>query len=250
MLRDLRLAFRAFRKERTHTLAVALTLAVGVGGSTSIFTFVDAALLQPPPFPEPSKLGVIWGVAGPERAIRGASFLEIKDWKARARTLQDVVIYDEIDLNMSIDGGNPARVDAEMVSWSYFQMLGGNAVLGRTFTADEDAVPDQHPVAVISDALWHARFGANPDVFSRAVQLNDRAVTIVGVMQPGFSGLSFDTDVGAHRDDLADLVAVDPGESRHPVAHRADACESRSLDRSSTSRSRCRRRVAGQGLSR
>ncbi|MBA2302231.1 MAG: ABC transporter permease, partial [Acidobacteria bacterium] len=195
MLRDIRLAFRAFRKQRTYALAVTLTLAVGVGASTSIFTFVDAALLQPPPFPEPSKLGVIWGVAGPERAIRGASFPEIRDWKERARTLQEVVVYDEIDLNMSIDGGNPARVDAEMVSWTFFQMLGARAVMGRTFTADEDAVPDQRPVAVISDALWRARFGASPDVFSRAVQLNDRAVTIVGIMAPGFSGLSFDTDV-------------------------------------------------------
>ena len=195
MLRDVRLAFRAFAKQRTYTLAVALTLAVGVGASSSIFTFVDAALLQPPPFHEPSQLAVIWGVAGPERAIRGASFLEIKDWKQRARTLQDVVVYDEIDLNMSVDGGNPARVDAEMVSWAYFQMLGANAVLGRTFAADEDAAPDQRPVAVISDKLWRARFGASPDVLSRAVQLNDRAVSIVGVMQPSFAGLSFDTDV-------------------------------------------------------
>ena len=195
MLRDLKLAFRSFGKQRTYAVAVALTLAVGVGASTSIFTFVDAALLQPPPFPEPSKLAVIWGVAGPERAIRGASFLEIKDWKQRARTLQEVVVYDEIDLNMSVDGGNPARVDAEMISWTYFQMLGAKAVLGRTFAADEDAVPDQRPVAVISDKLWRARFGGSPDVLSRAVRLNDRAVTIVGVMQPGFAGLSFDTDV-------------------------------------------------------
>ena len=195
MFRDLRLAFRAFRKQRIYALAVALTLAVGVGAATSIFTFVDAALLQPPPFPEPSKLGIIWGVAGPERAIRGASFLEIKDWKQRARTFQDVVVYDEIDLNMSVDGGSPARVDAEMVSWTYFQMLGAKPVLGRTFAAEEDAVPDQRPVAVISDKLWRARFGASADVLSRAVQLNDRAVTIVGVMQPGFAGLSFDTDV-------------------------------------------------------
>lgn len=195
MIRDLRLAVRAFRKRRAYALGVALTLAVGVGASTSIFAFVDAALLRPPPFPDPSRLGVIWGVAGPERAVRGASFLEIKDWKDRARTLQDVVVYDEVELNMSIDGGNPARVDAEMVSWSYFQLLGGRPAIGRTFTADEDAVPDQKPVAVISDALWRARFGASPQVLTQTVLLNDRAVAIVGVMEPGFAGLSFDTGV-------------------------------------------------------
>ena len=195
MLHELNLAFRALRKQRAYAFAVVLTVAIAVGASTSMFTFVDAALLQPPPFPEPSKLGVILGVAGPERAIRGASFPEIRDWKERSRTLQEVVIYDEISLNMSIDGGNPVRVDAEMVSWTYFQMLGAKAVMGRTFAADEDAAPDQRPVAVISEGMWRTRFGASPDVFTRNVQLNDRAVTIVGVMQPGFAGLSFDTDV-------------------------------------------------------
>src|SRR5688500_6900948 len=182
MVRDLKLAFRAFRKRRTYALAVALTLALGVGASTSIFAFVDAALLRPPPFPDPERLGVIWGVAGPERNIRGASYLEIKDWKERSHTLQDVVLYDEIDLNMSIDGGSAVRVDAEMVSAAYFQMLGAQAALGRTFRPDEDAAPDQHPVAVISDALWRTSFASDPGIFTRRVLLNDRAMTIVGVM--------------------------------------------------------------------
>jgi len=195
MLRDIRLAFRAFRRQPTYAAAALLTLAVGVGASTSIFTFVDAALLQPPPFRDPSRLGVIWGVAGPERAIRGASFPEIRDWKERNRTLEEVVIYDEINLNMSVDGGNPVRVDAEMVSSSYFELLGAGVVLGRTFAADEDAVPDQRPVAVISESLWRTRFGGSPEVLTRQMHLNDRAVSIVGVMQQGFSGLSFDTDV-------------------------------------------------------
>jgi putative ABC transport system permease protein len=195
MVRDLKLAFRAFRKRRTYALAVALTLALGVGASTSIFAFVDAALLRPPPFPDPERLAVIWGVAGPERDIRGASYLEIKDWKERSHTLQDVVLYDEIDLNMSLDGASAVRVDAEMVSAGYFQMLGAQAALGRTFRSDEDAVPDQHPVAVISDGLWRTAFASDPAVFARRVTLNDRAMTIVGVMRPGFAGLSYDTDV-------------------------------------------------------
>lgn len=195
MLRDLKLAFRAFRKHRTYALSVALTLAVGVGASTSIFAFVDAALLQPPPFRDPSSLVVVWGVAGPERNIRGASYLEIKDWKERTHTLQDVLLYDEIDLNMSVDGGTAARVDAEMVAAAYFDMLGAQAAMGRTFRSDEDAVPDQHPVAVISDKLWRTVFASDPGIFTRRVLLNDRAMNIIGVMPEGFAGLSHDTDV-------------------------------------------------------
>ena len=195
MLRDLKLALRAFRKRRGYAATVALTLALGVGASTSIFAFVDAALLQPPPFPQPERLGVIWGVAGPERDIRGASFLEIKDWKARTRSFDDVVLYDEVSLNMSIDGADAARVDGEMVGHGFFALLGGTTSLGRAFTLEEDAAPGQHPVAVISDALWRRSFAASPDLASRRVLLNDQPVAIIGVMAPGFAGLSLDTDI-------------------------------------------------------
>lgn len=195
MLRDLRLAFRSFRKRRTYALSVALILAVGVGASTSIFAFVDAAVLQPPPFRDPSRLRLIWGVAGPERNIRGASFLEIKDWKERTRTLQDVVLYDNINLNVSIDGASPARVATEMVAAGYFDLLGATPAMGRVFRPDEDAVPDQHPVAVISDTLWRTAFAADPNVFNRRVLVGDRAVTIIGVMRPGFGGFSMNTDL-------------------------------------------------------
>src|SRR5688500_7721900 len=127
MVRDLKLAFRAFRKRRTYALAVALTLALGVGASTSIFAFVDAALLRPPPFPDPERLGVIWGVAGPERNIRGASYLEIKDWKERSHTLQDGVLYDEIDGDISSRGGSAVREAGETLSAASTRLLGAPA---------------------------------------------------------------------------------------------------------------------------
>jgi putative ABC transport system permease protein len=195
MLRDLKLAFRAFRKRRGYAATAALTLAVGVGSTTAIFAFVDAALLQPPPFPEPSRLGVIWGVAGPERNIRGASFPEIADWKARTRSFAHVASYDEISVNMRVDGGEAVRVDGETVSAGFFPMLGATSALGRTFNVEEESVPDQHAVAVISDALWRRTFAANPDLSSLNVAFNDRPFAVIGVMQPGFHGFSSDTDV-------------------------------------------------------
>ena len=197
MLRDILLAFRSLRRRPGYAAALVTTLAIGVGASTSIFTFVDSALLQPPPFPEPSRLGVIWGVFGPERNIRGASYLEIKDWKERSRTLADVSFYDAINLNMSTPGSTapPERVSAEMVSAGYFKLLGASAAVGRTFQADDDAVPDQKPVAIISDGLWRRQFGAASDILGREVRLNDRSLTIVGVMKPEFTGLGLNTQV-------------------------------------------------------
>ena len=197
MVRDIILAFRALRRRPGYAAALVTTLALGVGASTSIFTFIDSTLLQPPPFPEPSRLGVVWGVFGPERTIRGASYLEIKDWKTRTRTLADVVFYDEISLNISTPGSTaaPERIDAEMVSAGYFKLLGAEPAIGRTFKDDEDAVPDQKPVAVISDGLWRRQFGASHDILGREVRLNDRSLTIVGVMKPGFAGFSLDTHV-------------------------------------------------------
>jgi predicted permease len=105
-----------------------------------------------------------------------------------------VSAYDEISLNLGTSG-DPRRVDAEMVSASYFRILGVAAERGRTFTADDDRVPDASPVAVISRALWTTQFASDPGIVGRSVTLNDRPFTIIGVMNDGFHGLSFDTDV-------------------------------------------------------
>ena len=119
---------------------------------------------------------------------------EILDWRAMNSTLQDVSIYNEFSLNMQ-SGHEASRVEAELVSASYFPLLGAQPAIGRTFTAEEDTVPDKYPVAVISDALWRRTFSADPNILQRTITLNDRVLSVVGVMPPGFSGVSFDTDV-------------------------------------------------------
>jgi predicted permease len=199
MLNDFRYALRTLRRRPTFTAAVVLTLALGIGTSSAVFSLLDAALIRPLPFSEPSRLAMLWGVAGPEREgkkrdIRGASFPEIVDWRTLNHSFSDVSAYDEISLNLGT-GGDPRRVDAEMVSASYFRILGVGAERGRTFTAADDRVPDASPVAVISRALWTTQFASDPGIVGRSVTLNDRPFTIVGVMQDGFHGLSFDTDV-------------------------------------------------------
>jgi predicted permease len=194
MLKQLALAVRTLKNRPGYATSILTTLTAGICATTVMFSLVDAALLRPLPFAEPARLVFLTGVAGPQRAPRGGSFPEIADWRALNKTLEDVAIYDETSLNMRI-GSEAIRLEAEMVSAGYFPMLGASASLGRTFLPEEDAVVDRNAVAVISHALWQTRFGGDPAILQRTIHLNDRSVTIVGVMPERFAGVSFDTDV-------------------------------------------------------
>jgi putative ABC transport system permease protein len=194
MTSDLRYAFRTIRTRPGFAAAVVGTLALGIGASTAMFSIVDAALLRRLPFESPEQLVVLWGVAGPQRAIRGASIPEANDWRTQNRTLADLTLYDETSVNLrTADGAE--RIEAEMVSPSFFSLLGARAARGRTFLAEEDRVPDANPVVVVSDQFWRERLGADPGFIGKSITLNDRAFNVVGVMPPGFKGLSFDTDI-------------------------------------------------------
>ena len=144
MSNDFRFALRSLRRRPAFTAAVFLTLALGIGTSTAVFSLLDAALIRPLPFADPSRIVMLSGVYGPERAVRGASHREILDWRELNHSFSDVAAYDDISLNLRTTG-EPRRVEAEMVSASYFDIVGATAARGRTFTSDEDRVPDERP---------------------------------------------------------------------------------------------------------
>jgi predicted permease len=194
MLKDFTIAARTLLKRPGYFIPVVAMLAVAIGASTTMFSLLDASLLRPLPFERPDRLVRLMGVAGPERSPRGGSFPEIHDWRALNRTLDDVVIYDETSFNLRV-GAEAVRVEAEMVSAGYFRLLGVSAAVGRTFLDEEDRVVDQHAVAVVSDRFWRQRLGADRSAIGSTLYLNDRAVSVVGVMPPGFAGVSFDTDL-------------------------------------------------------
>jgi predicted permease len=194
LLKDFRFATRSLRKQPAFASTVIATLALAIGASTAIFSVVEATLLRPLPFRDTSRIAFLQGVAGPQRAIRGGSPIEVRDWGRLNRTFENVAIYDETSLNLrSADGGE--RVEAEMVSASYFPMLGATPQIGRLFSAAEDSIPDANPVVVISDAMWRRQLSGDPRVIGHTLTLNDRPFTILGVMRPGFKGISFDTDI-------------------------------------------------------
>jgi predicted permease len=194
MLQELTIAVRTLIKRPGFALSVILTLTIGIGASTMMFSLLDAALLRPLPFAQPERLVMLNGVFGPERSPRGGSFPEVGDWRTMNRTLVDVSRVDSTSLNLRI-GAEAVRVQAEIVSPSYFALLGASAALGRTFLPEEDTVPDRDAVAIISGALWRDRFGGDPGILQRTVSINERQFTVVGVMPDRFGGLSFDTDV-------------------------------------------------------
>lgn len=194
MLHELTIAVRTLIKRPGYALSVILTLTIGIGASTTMFSLLDAAMLRPLPFAQPERLVMLTGVFGPERTPRGGSFPEVGDWRTMNRTLVDVSRYETSSLNLRI-GAQAVRVPSEIVSASYFPLLGASAALGRTFLPEEDDVPDRDAVAIISGSLWRDRFGRDPGILRRTVLLNDRPFVVVGVMPDGFAGLSFNADV-------------------------------------------------------
>ena len=123
MLRETVFACRTLLKRPGYALSIVLTLAIGIGATTLMFSLVDAALLQPLPFTDSNRLVVLTGVAGPQRAPRGGSVPEVLDWRAMNTSLQDVSLYNAYSLNMR-SGNEAYRVQAELVSASYFGLLG------------------------------------------------------------------------------------------------------------------------------
>ena len=165
---DLRLAFRTLQTRPGLSAVIIATLALGIGATTAMFSVLNATLLRPLPFAEPDRLVILWGVAGPERSVRGASIPEVRDWRVLNRTMQDVSVFDQISLNLRTETG-AERIIAERVNAGYFPLLGVAAARGRTFTPEEDSLPDAHPVAVVSHSFWRNRFGSDPAMVSNGL---------------------------------------------------------------------------------
>ncbi len=191
---DLRLAFRTLQTRPGLSAVIIATLALGIGATTAMFSVLNATLLRPLPFAEPDRLVILWGVAGPERSVRGASIPEVRDWRVLNRTMQDVSVFDQISLNLRTETG-AERIVAERVNAGYFPLLGVGAARGRTFTPEEDSLPDAHPVAVVSHSFWRNRFGSDPAMVGKSINVNGRDLTVVGIMPERFAGLSFQAEV-------------------------------------------------------
>ncbi len=175
---------RLLASRPVFTAIAALTLALGIGANTAIFSVVNTLLLAPLPFVDPDRLAMVWEVDADEP---GSPFIvsapNWKDWRAQSTTLQDLAIWEFISVNLS-GGVEPEQVSALRMSSSVFDLLGVRPQLGRPFNAAEDE--PGHRVVVVSDALWDRRFGRDLAVIGRTIRVNGEPHEIVGVMPPSF----------------------------------------------------------------
>jgi predicted permease len=185
---DLRYAVRQVVRRPAWTLVVVLTLALGIGANTSIFTLVDAMLLKPATWNKTDR--VVWLTSFQARTGRvgSMSYPDYVAYRDRLTTLSGVLAYGGNGL--SVGGSRPRRVLGGLVSGNYFDVLGIPAAIGRTFAPEEDTTPGVHPVVVLSDALWREQFGADPGAVNRIVSINGRPFTIIGIAPRGFTGVA------------------------------------------------------------
>ncbi|HEY1338196.1 MAG TPA: ABC transporter permease, partial [Bryobacteraceae bacterium] len=190
LAQDLRYAFRTLRKSAGFTTVAILTLALGIGANTAIFSIVDAAVLRPLPYRDPGRLVELWGNVKRVRVERrGASYPDFKDWRAQSRSFEAMAAFDGSTFTLT-GGDEPERVSGEVVSQPYFSLLGVGPEIGRTFRPEEDAVPQRDFVVILGNGLWKRRFGGDPAILGRTIRLGDHDFTVIGVMPAWFRGLS------------------------------------------------------------
>jgi putative ABC transport system permease protein len=182
---DLRFAFRTLIKKPGFTFVLVLALALGIGANTAIFSVVNAVLLRPLPYKHAERLVWIWSTNQlNEIEHETASPPDYNDWKTQNQSFEEMGAF--VNTRLTLTGsGEPERYDAAYVTDGFFDVLGAQAEIGRTFTADEDK-PNSDRVVVLSHGLWQRRFGGDPKIVGNAITINGRPFTVIGVMPADF----------------------------------------------------------------
>ena len=192
---DLRYAVRMLAHNKAFAAVAILTLALGIGANTAIFSVVNAVVLRPLPYPDASRLVVLWGNVKRARVERrGASYPDFLDWRKQSSSFSEMAAYDGGDMTLAGNAG-PELITGEVVSPAYFDLLGIQAELGRLFDESENQPPEGRAVVVLSDGAWKRRFGGDTAVLGRTLRIDNRAYTIIGVGAPRFRGLTDQAEI-------------------------------------------------------
>ena len=198
LLRDVRHAFRSLRRAPGFALVAILTLGLGLGANAAIFGVLDAALLRPLPYPEADRIVTLHIQAregnNAEPDLFPWSWPKFDLFRKTAGSYSDIAGYGTSNLNLIAPDG-PERLEAELVSGAYFQILGLSPAVGRLLRPGEDARPGEPLVVVLSHAIWQGRFGGDAAIVGKDVRLDGRALSVIGVAPAGFHGLSGNADV-------------------------------------------------------
>ena len=187
LLQDIRFGFRQLMKQPGFAALAIISMALGIGANTSIFSLVDTALLRPLAVKEPSQLVELYGTLhnGTDWSLQ--SYLNYKDYRDRNTVFSGLFVYRVVVSSLTVNNSSQ-RVWGYLVSGNYFDVLGVKPMLGRAFLPEEDQTPDSHPVAVISYNCWQHRFGGDPQIVGKTVEFNSRPFTVIGVAPKGFIG--------------------------------------------------------------
>ena len=185
LVKDLRYGFRSLLKHPGFTAIAVLTLALGIGANTAIFSLVNAVLLRALPFAEPDRLVMVWEDASfagfPRNTPAPANYA---DWKAQNQVFEDMAAFDERSFNLTGDG-EPEKIEAYGVTANFFGLLGVRPVLGRAILPEDDK-PEANKVVIISHSLWQQRYGGERNIEGRELLLSGEKYTVIGVMPAGF----------------------------------------------------------------
>jgi predicted permease len=184
LMQDLRYAFRTLRRSPAFTIAAVLTLALGIGANTAIFSVVDGVLLRPTPFADVNRVMMVWETDRGSATVREpASVPDYLDFHERSRTFQQLAAFYGTEVSLTPDNAEPTRLAALGTTHEFFDLVGVKPVIGRGFNAEED-LPGGPSTVVISDHLWAQLFSRDPSAIGRTIKIDDSARTVVGIMPP------------------------------------------------------------------
>jgi predicted permease len=183
LLQDIRYGLRMLAKNPGFTLIAVLTLALGIGANTAIFSVVNGVVLRPLPYPRPDQL-VVLSEKNKNFERSSISYPNFLDWQRRNTTFASIAAYRSDDFNLT-GSGEAERVRVGMVSAGFFEILGVHATLGRLFTPEDDH-RGATPVALISAGLWQSKFGSSPDIVGKTITMDLDAYTVIGIVPASF----------------------------------------------------------------
>jgi len=189
---DLRHAFRRLQRQPGRALVVVLTLAIGIGATTAMFSLIDAMLFKPAPWDSTGRLAWVVGLDGGSLSPRSVPYPDYLAYRDRATAWAGLAA--EGGTAMAVGTRDPQRLLGGVVSGNYFEVLGLRAEVGRTFTPADDVAPGGHPVVVLGHSLWMGQFGSSPRAVGERLTINGQPFTIIGVAPRGFTNVAFATD--------------------------------------------------------
>jgi len=187
LMQDIRYAFRVLSKSPGFTAAVTLSLALGIGANTAIFSLIDAIMWRILPVKDPAGLVLLTHGQGGS-FTSGFTYQQYRLMRDRNQVLTDLAAYSPAHLNVSINGRMDPTTEGQLVSGNYFSLLGVSPIAGRAIDPADDLAPNGHPVAMISHRYWGRRFGFTPSVVGRTLAISGMSFTIIGITPPEFFG--------------------------------------------------------------